>query len=523
MKVFNGWIGVRRTVQLLCLLGFLWLFVATEYRGHDELRWPVSLLFRIDPLAALADLLAPGPFSWALWPALVLILLTALLGRFFCGWICPLGTTLDGCGALFGRQHRSLAPAWRKLKYLLLLVLTCAALGGLQWLGVFDPLAIFLRTLTLALYPLYNLAANGLFDLAYQTDIPLFSEPLNRLYPVWRDHLMAFFQPTYSLALLTLLVFLVILLLERAERRFWCRNLCPLGALLGLCAQRAVLKRHPQGLCSDCQQCAQGCRMAAVGSAGQRRGECIECLDCTGYCPHDRVHFCFSGRTHSAALDLNRRDLLFGLSAGLLIGPLARLQPASYQLNAYLIRPPGAVAEEDFLRRCVRCGECLKVCIGQALHPAFLESGATGLWTPLLVARLGYCEYNCTLCGQVCPTGAIQRLPLEEKRKAIIGLAVFDRDRCLPYARQEECLVCEEHCPTPEKAIIFRERSVPNATGSTKTLKVPEVVAERCIGCGICETRCPLSGVSAIRVTNERESRRPASLTMTGSGPYQGY
>jgi ferredoxin len=165
------------------------------------------------------------------------------------------------------------------------------------------------------------------------------------------------------------------------------------------------------------------------------------------------------------------------------------------------------VNEAEFLRRCIRCGECLKVCIGGALHPAFLQAGATGLWTPLLVPRIGYCEYNCTLCGQVCPTGAIRLLPLAQKKKEVVGLAVFDKNRCLPFAEGVECLVCEEHCPTGEKAIVFEEREV-LVEGVATNLKFPRLLKKRCVGCGICETKCPIEGSSAIRVINEGESRR---------------
>ena len=193
------------------------------------------------------------------------------------------------------------------------------------------------------------------------------------------------------------------------------------------------------------------------------------------------------------------------------MAPLAAAAPLTASYRSDLIRPPGAVVEDEFLRRCIRCGECMKVCIGGALHPDFLRGGAFSLWSPVLVARLGYCELDCTLCGQVCPTGAIRLIKVEEKRKTKIGLAVIDKNRCLPFARGEECLVCEEHCPTGEKAIVFERRKV--LVGSEpKELQQPRVLTELCIGCGICETRCPVSGVSAIIIINEGESRTPQRL-----------
>jgi len=514
----SRWTYARRSSQVLCLLIFLWLFLQTEYRGVDDLPYPVGLLFRIDPLAALADALAPGPFGWALlWPALLVLLLTVLFGRFFCGWVCPLGTTLDGCGRLTGQGRRSFAPGWRRLKYLLLVALGAATLGGVQLLGLFDPLAIFLRSLTLAVYPAYNYGLNRIFDFFYAHQVPLLSPLVNEAYPVFRDHLMAFHQPVFALGLFTLLVFLGILLLEKVERRFWCKNLCPLGALLGLCAQRALLQRTPKNLCRDCQQCDQLCRSGAVRADGHRRSECLLCMDCTGFCPEDRVRFRLrSSPAPGPGVDLGRRNLMTAMAAGVLAAPVVQIAPPTYRANPYLLRPPGAVAETEFLQRCVRCGECMKVCIGGALHPALLEAGAIGLWTPLVVPRVGYCEYNCTLCGQVCPTGAITRLDLPRKQKNVIGLAVFDKDRCLPFAKGIECLVCEEHCPTGAKAIVFEEKEM-LVDGRLRRLKFPKVVDKLCIGCGICETRCPVEGVSAIRVINEGESRRQRELPSSGA------
>ena len=126
---------------------------------------------------------------------------------------------------------------------------------------------------------------------------------------------------------------------------------------------------------------------------------------------------------------------------------------------------------------------------------------------PVLIPRLGYCEYNCTLCGQVCPTGAIPRLSPEEKRKSVIGTAVFDRNLCLPYAKKVNCLVCEEHCPVPDKAIRFELVTDINYEGKRVVLKKPYVVDELCTGCGICENKCPLEGRSAIEVFSRRNRR----------------
>jgi Pyruvate/2-oxoacid:ferredoxin oxidoreductase delta subunit len=157
----------------------------------------------------------------------------------------------------------------------------------------------------------------------------------------------------------------------------------------------------------------------------------------------------------------------------------------------------------------------MKVCIGNALHSAFLEAGIEGMFTPMVRSRIGYCEYNCTLCGQVCPSGAIRKLALPDKHATVIGRAVFDRNLCLPYAKGIPCIVCEEHCPTPDKAIKFRRQSVVNAKGETVTVLQPFLVDELCIGCGICENKCPLPGRAAVMVTSEGQTRQ-AGRTLLG-------
>lgn len=144
----------------------------------------------------------------------------------------------------------------------------------------------------------------------------------------------------------------------------------------------------------------------------------------------------------------------------------------------------------------------MKVCITNGLQPDIFESGLTGIWTPKLVPEIGYCEYNCTLCGEVCPTGAIPKLPVEVKRKVKLGIAKIDQSLCWPWAEAKECIVCEEHCPIPDKAILLKEEKI----GTQKILK-PYVDEKLCTGCGICQTKCPVIPVRAIRVYPSKADR----------------
>ncbi len=166
-----------------------------------------------------------------------------------------------------------------------------------------------------------------------------------------------------------------------------------------------------------------------------------------------------------------------------------------------LIRPPGARDEGRFLARCVKCSECMMVCPTGGLQPDLALGGVEGLYSPILVPRVGYCEYRCTLCGQVCPTQAIEELTVPEKLVTVIGKAYINTNRCLPYAYGVNCAVCQEHCPTADKAIVFKEspgeRSLDGAV-----LKKPVIVYDLCVGCGICEFKCPVGGTAAVVVTS---------------------
>ena len=207
---------------------------------------------------------------------------------------------------------------------------------------------------------------------------------------------------------------------------------------------------------------------------------------------------------------MGRRAVLGGLLAGFSLPLLGRLDGQLDKVSdPRLIRPPGARPEPEFLELCQRCGLCMKVCPTNAIQPALTEAGMAGLWSPHLKMTLGYCEYTCTLCGSVCPTGAIAALSGREKmgRPVRIGSAYLDRGRCLPWSGNGPCIVCQEHCPTSPKAIYLREDRVPGPGGGEERVQLPFVDLKECVGCGICENKCPVRGRPAIRVIAAGESR----------------
>ncbi len=174
-----------------------------------------------------------------------------------------------------------------------------------------------------------------------------------------------------------------------------------------------------------------------------------------------------------------------------------------------LIRPPGSLPEEEFLTLCQRCGLCMKACPTNVINPTLGEAGLAGFWTPHLVMGHGYCEYTCTLCGSVCPTGAIREITAKEKieRPIKIGSAYLDRGRCLPWSGNAPCIVCEEHCPTSPKAIYLRQDVVIGPDGQQMEVQLPIVDLQKCIGCGICEHKCPVRTRPAILTIAAGESR----------------
>jgi len=526
---------LRVLSQTFFFLLFLFLLVRTQYGGTDEIGLPVKVLLEIDPLHLLSTLLATGTIPGLLWLALITVALTFVFGRFFCGWVCPLGVCIQLTQKLPLRRRENVIETnrWHRsqtIKYYLLGGLLVASLFGMQWTGILDPLSLAIRSLGLVVLPGIELGLRGLFDAAYHHNpfgIAGVTEPV---YEWLQGRAINFAQPQFHQSFLIGALFLGILALSFCRHRFWCRTLCPLGALLGAVARVGLFRIRQRGGCTECHRCTFDCQGAAEPEVpdGWRPAECFVCGNCTAFCGPQGLTMGFDrprlrAPRPVAGTQVRRRHFLIAAVAGLAAVPLTRLSANAKRAHPLLIRPPGARPEAEFLARCLRCGECMKVCLTNGLQPTLWEAGVEGLWTPRLVPRIGYCEYNCTLCGQVCPTQAIQRLECEEKKKVRIGLATIDPSRCLPYAFQTPCIVCEEHCPLPKKAIWFEEVEVVTNAGVRKRVKQPRVDIELCTGCGICETKCVVQDKPAIRVTSANEDRNPENrvlLESAGETPY---
>ncbi len=491
---------------------FLFLFLNTRYLGQDVIPYPVNAFFRIDPLTAISSMIASRKVLTFFWPLMILLPATFLFGRFFCGWICPMG----GCLDIVGRYSKVRTPApagpFYRTREILLVFLLVASIFSINLAGNFDPLSLLIRSFAMGVVPPFERAATAFFDTAYRIGEPVRSitEPL---YGFLHNRLLSFNPPVFRQVPLFLSLFIAVILLELYQRRFWCRNLCPLGALLGWFSFLSPLglKVRSDG-CTGCFDCLNVCRMGALTTESPRSirpADCTLCYDCVDLCGDELVsHGTVQTEVKSVPqiFSLSRRQFMASAGAGIILPLTVGTSIRADSLGQYIIRPPGAAAENEFLALCLRCGECMRVCLTNGLQPTLLEAGLEGMWSPILVSRTGYCEYSCTLCGQVCPTNAIENLDTVRKKAVTIGTAIINKNTCIPFVRPEECIVCEEHCPTPEKAIVFDRTFVQGPEGTAKVMQ-PRVIEKLCTGCGICEYKCPLEGESAIRIVRDGEDR----------------
>lgn len=502
-----GWL--RRVVQAVFLIlfgAFLWI----------EATW-TTVILSMDPLAALVLPVAVREFLPILIPGIIVIATAFIFGRAFCGWICPLGTTVDMIPWLNKSKKPRITP---RIKYLLLAALLVLALTGISLVLFSAPLALAGRLYGLIVIP----TIINLTDLSLAAFRPLFTYlEMDSLSFADLDSLK------FSTLTFQVLFFAALLGFGALVPRFWCRYLCPAGALLGICATKSVIRRRvnpdPSAGCKRCGLCARVCPTGAIPENDPlktKSGECILCLKCKDVCPvstsakerqpNSPKAIGFFKRPGSASKPSGDKDLdtsflpgrrlfLFSAGCGLALGAAGnfdlyhgygQVDRSEPLLKNTLIRPPGSVSEKRFLALCIRCGACMAACPSNMLHPAALEAGPFGTMSPIAIPRRGPCNPHCRSCGMACPTGAIRLLEQEERMWAKMGTAVITRSACLAWNDNKSCMVCDESCPYDAVEVIKT---------SETTVPAPIVHTDRCAGCGFCEMHCPVE-VPAIVVNS---------------------
>ncbi len=492
---------LQRLIQILFFAFFLALLLLSSYPVPEFLE-PDALL-RLDPLLSLGSMAA----ARALIPKAALaglVLLAALfLGRIFCGYICPLGACIDFSDSILSKKRENSLEKTRALrhyKYLILAGLAGSAAFGISWIYFFSPLSLAVRFFSLVVHPVLLFLEGSVLEVLR----PLFAA-------VGLDHIaLAGVQaPRFNTNFFTASFFLAILALGLIAPRFWCKNLCPAGALIALFSLRPLFRRSVSDACTGCGRCVRNCPTGAISEdfRGVAHMECITCLKCEKICPEKAVSFRIRrGVRDRKAIDITRRKVIKAGAAGMATAAITLtglkhihgeeeprpLKPSN------LIRPPGALPETDFQARCVRCALCAKSCPTNTLQPLWFEAGISGLFSPAVLPRLGGCEQACNLCGRVCPTGAIRPLDLDEKLFAKIGTARIIKSRCIAWEQDKKCLICDEICPYN----AISSRLLPD-----HPVTVPVIDEKRCNGCGYCENKCPVTGDAAIVVEGAGELR----------------
>lgn len=482
---------IRVVVSMVVLVYASILFVDW---GNSVPGWMRTSLVSLQLGPALTRLVV-GIELWSIC-ILIVLLVTLLFGRVYCSSLCPLGTIQDLAirWSRRGRRRRFRyhQPATTLQYAILMLTLVLALAGSMVLVNLLEPFSLSGRILGGLARPLLmtlnNLAASILssVDVYFLSAIP--SPPAD---------LALFGIPVAFLA--------AIVMLSIFRGRWFCNSLCPVGALLGLVSRGALFRIViDESTCKDCGLCEKVCKAECIDSKAKKIDfhACVSCFNCLDVCP--TVGLKYAGRQINRRArtqrvsNVGRRKFLRNAPVPLvavLSGSRLLDQPDTLQQGADRapitnpVTPPGSVGTTHFSSLCTACHLCVSVCPTQVLQPSFLEYGWEGLFQPRMDYEVSYCNYECVLCSEVCPTGAILKQGPEEKKLTQIGKARFIKEDCIVITKKKDCAACAEHCPT--KAV----RMVPY-----EGLRLPEVNNDICVGCGACEHACPVDPRRAIIV-----------------------
>ncbi len=450
----------------------------------------------------------PALLALNVWVLAILVILTLLFGRIYCSVICPLGVMQD-IFAWFGKRAKknrySYSPAKYMLRYAVLFLYGTATAAGIGSLtALLAPYSAYGRIANNLLAPVWQAGNNLLAYFAERADSYLFYST-----EVWIKGI-----PVFAIAAVTLVVLAV---LAWRGGRTYCNTICPVGSVLGMLAKYSWFKPViDTSKCGGCTLCERNCKAACINTKERSidYSRCVACGNCISKCNKGAISYIHPSKVKVAmvagkeavsddAKAGNGRRAFMTATAVLATtsllkaqtdkvdGGLAVIEEKKIPKRKTPIAPPGALSLRNLASHCTGCQLCVSVCPNGVLRPS---TDLMKLMQPESSYERGYCRPECTKCSEVCPAGAIRPIGVEEKSSTQIGHAVWVKENCIVVADGVHCGNCARHCP------VGAIKMVPSDPSDKKSLKIPVVNEERCIGCGACENLCPSRPFSAIYV-----------------------
>jgi len=422
-----------------------------------------------------------------------LLILTFIFGRVYCSSICPLGVYQDIINWISRKTHKKkrfkFKPALNILRWSVTGITIVAFLFGFTFLiGLLDPYSAFGRMTVHIFKPAY-LAGNNLLE-------TIFTQFGNHTF-----YKVSIYILSISSLVVALITLLSISLLAWIDGRIYCNSICPVGTVLGFVSRYSIYKiRIDNDLCNSCGSCGRNCKASCIDTKKHSidYSRCINCFDCIEVCNQSAMKFKYArAKTEvKKPVDESKRRFMLALgvtsiAAGKVLADKTLINNTKNKaIRTNAISPPGSKSHDHLLGKCTSCHLCVSKCPSNVLKPAFTEYGLAGIMQPMLNFDNGFCNYDCTLCSEVCPTGAIQNLTIEQKHVTQTGQVHFIVENCIVYTDETSCGACSEHCPTQAVSMI------PYKNGLT----IPHTVTSICVGCGGCEYVCPAKPYKAIYI-----------------------
>ena len=442
--------------------------------------------------------LIPALLGLNLGILLFLLVLTWLTGKSYCSAICPLGIFQDIAIWISRKRdkkkHYDYRRALNRWRWGILLLIVVAGFSGFMFLvSLFDPYSAYGRIVVNVLKPLYLVVNNFLTWIFTMFDNYTF-------------YYMDIIVTSVSALVIAFMTVLVVGYLAYRYGRIYCNTVCPVGTLLGFISKYSLFKVHiDTSKCNSCGLCARKCKASCIDSKKHEidYSRCVVCFDCIDNCRQGAISYTLRYKKESQKNilsdepDISKRTFVATLTAVALTAPKSAMSQSVGVLTGnkpykkeHPLSPPGSISAEHFNQHCTACHLCVSKCPSHVLKPSLLEYGVGGILQPVMNFENGFCNYDCTLCSEICPNKAILPLTKEEKHLTQVGHVVFIEENCIVHTDNTNCGACAEHCPT--QAVTM----VPYRDGLT----IPKINPDICVGCGGCEYVCPVRPFRAIHI-----------------------